>query len=138
MYTCATLSNTAVLSTAAHTTLTLLVLTAHAKLYSTAATATTTTAATATATSLCTHTSRHDLEGIEHNMAAFQVGRQTRGLLSNQSDTAKYTFMVQRLTYIEKVEQCEFVLLLNKTGNIIVFPNNPARVGEAGYVDYYY
>jgi hypothetical protein len=82
----------------------------------------------------CAHTLRHDLEGIEHNMAAFQVGRQTRGLLSNQNDTAKYTFMVQRLTYIEKVEQCEFVLLLNKTGNIIVFPNNPARVGEAGYV----
>jgi hypothetical protein len=91
---------------------------------------------TAVTTVYCAHTSRHDLEGIEHNMAAFQVGRQTRGLLSNQSDTAKHTFMVQRLTYIEKVEQCEFVLLLNKTGNIIVFPNNPARVGEAGYVDY--
>jgi hypothetical protein len=69
-------------------------------------------------------------------MAAFQVGRQTRGLLSNQSDTAKYTFMVQRLIYIEKIEQCEFVLLLNKTGNIIVFPNNTAGTGQAGYVDH--
>jgi hypothetical protein len=72
---------------------------------------------------------RRDIDGCSNLAYAARTASSFTAALANSSDAASVKFARVRLSKYEELQQVEVAALVNKTGHIVVAPNNPALMG---------
>jgi hypothetical protein len=72
---------------------------------------------------------RRDIDGCSNLAYAARTASSFTAALVNSSDAASVKFARVRLSKYEELQQVEVAALVNKTGHIVVAPNNPALTG---------